>query len=77
MNSRRPLKIRRKESDDSSDEDDDRPLYFCPGEGLDIEVVALYVRGLVNRYADIKPGFRKEAGLPCRIDESSSADGGV
>lgn len=59
MSSRRPAKVRKKERDDSTDEDDDRPLYFCPGEGLDMEVVVSYVRGLVNKSAEIKVGVRK------------------
>lgn len=53
--SKRP---KRKDSPDPDDDDDDgeRLPYFVPEEGIDIEPLALYARGILDREAQVKTG---------------------
>lgn len=48
---------KRKDSPDPEDEDDDERLpYFVPEEGIDIEPLALYARGILDREARVRTG---------------------
>lgn len=53
-----PRKKRRDESPDTSEEEDDatRLPYFVPEDGIDIEPLAAYVRGLLDRKARVSIG---------------------
>ena len=55
---RAPTKKRRDEDDDSSSEDGESPRmpYFVPEEGIDIEPLAGYIRGLVDSTARVRLG---------------------
>lgn len=54
----RPTKKRRDEDDESSEEDENqgRMPYFVPEEGIDIEPLAGYVRGLLDSKARVRIG---------------------
>lgn len=49
---------KRKDSPEPDDDDDDsdRMPYFVPEEGIDIEPLALYARGLLDNKAKVKIG---------------------
>jgi hypothetical protein len=59
--SKRP---KRKGSPDPDDDDDEERLpYFVPEEGIDIEALALYARGILDREARVKTGTHPQVWL--------------
>lgn len=59
-----PRKKRRDESPDTSEDEDDstRLPYFVPEEGIDIEPLAGYVRGLLDSKARVRIGSHPSVG---------------
>lgn len=56
---------KRKDSPDPDDDDDDERLpYFVPEEGIDIEALAFYARGILDREAQVKTGTHPQVVAP-------------